>query len=279
MIVIELTAVTDTAGTRQTFYVADTAHVTGPGDDPANVAFAAKVLDPGTIGIVAFANGQAGEEKFEPGQIVLANDDGAFDGWLDYGFDGQPVTIRVGDPSGAYPGDFPVLLTATVATLEASFSAIMVSIRDRQYIFDQPVRTTVYRGDNVLPAGLEGGPDDLKGKPKPRVYGRVFNLAPPCVNTAKLTYQANDGAVKDIPAVYDRGASLTKGVDYATSALLQAATPSAGGYATCFAEGYFRLGSSPAGLVTCDVVQGQSASDRTAAQILYQLAAAAGSAL
>jgi hypothetical protein len=56
---------------------------------------------------------------------------------------------------------------------------------------------------------------------------------------------------------------------------MQAASPGAGTYITCLAEGYFRLGTAATGLVTADVTQGDSAADRTAAQIYVTLLARA----
>jgi hypothetical protein len=68
-----------------------------------------------------------------------------------------------------------------------------------------------------------------------------------------LIYQVNDGPVQDIPIVYDRGIPLTTGSNYATYALLAAAVVSAGTYATCLAQGFFRLGAASSGTITADV--------------------------
>ena len=280
MILIELTAAINAAGDTRTFYVSTDRFVTSPTDTPPNTAFIPALTDPGSIGVHAFSDGRTGgATALELGSIELANGDGQFDAWLGYSFDGRPVVIRSGPSGGAYPGDFPAIATLTAQSIEAAWTTITVNLRDKQFIFDRPVQTTLYAGNNVLPAGLEGTSSDLLGKPKPRVYGKVFNISPPCVNTSKLTYQVNDGVVQDISAVYDQGVSLTKGSDFASSTLLQAASPSAGTYITCFAEGYFRLGSSPAGQVTSDVIQGATSANRTVAQVLKQLAVAAGVAI
>jgi hypothetical protein len=45
------------------------------------------------------------------------------------------------------------------------------------------------------------------------------------------------------------------------------ATPPAGGFITCLAEGYLRLGATPAGLITCDATEGATSADRTVAQL------------
>ena len=278
MILIELTAAINSGGTTQTFYVSSDRFVSEPSDTPPSTYFAPAVLDPGSLGISAFGDGRtAGGSRLEVGEITLANTDGQFDAWLNYSFDGRPVVIRSGT-TGAYPAAYPVVLRATVESVQCSRSTMVFRLRDKQFVLDLPVQTSTYAGSNVLPAGLEGTADDLKGKLKPKVYGKVLNIAPPLVNTSKLTYQVNDGIVASIDAVYDRGAAKTFSTDYATGAALQAATLSAGSglYSTCKSEGYIRLHDSPAGLITADVTQGATSAARTAAQILKALALAVG---
>ena len=276
MIAVELTAAIDAAGTLSTFYIASGRLVTRPTDTPANVAFDASLVDPGSIGITAFGDGRtSGSTRLEVGEIVLANADGAYDAWLGYGFDGRAVTIRTGEASAAYPSGWTTLLAGTVESCEASFKQLIIRLRDRQFVFDKPALQTLYAGTNSLPNGLEGTSTDIKGKRKPKVYGLVRSMEPPLVNTSKLTYQVCDGAVASI-LVYDRGLALTAGTNYATSALLQAASPSAGTFDTCIAEGYFRLSSTPAGLITADVTQGANAAARTAAQIMKAIVTDAG---
>ena len=147
-------------------------------------------------------------------------------------------------------------------------------LKDKQQIFTLPALAVRYAGSNVLPDGLEGTSTDLKGKVKPRTFGAVFNVPPPLANTAKLTYEV--GPCQSISSVYDRGLALTPGADFATSALLQAASPAVSTYITCLAEGYFRLGSTPAGQITADVAQGATAANQTVGQIIKQLALNAG---
>jgi len=278
MILVELTAAIDALGTLKNFYVSDDNFVTELADTPRHTAFIAGLEDPGTLGIAAFSDGRtAGGTKLETGSIILKNADGTFDSWVNYSFEGRPVTIRTSTPKSVrYPADFPVILVGTVSGIELSWQSLTILLRDQQFIFTRAVQLTRYLGSNIGPVGLEGLPGDLQGKTKPRLYGRVLNVPAPCVNTSKLTYQVNDGPVADIDAVFDRAAPLTKGSDYATSALLTAATVSPATYATCFAEGYFRLGSAPAGQITANVKEGATPADRTAGQILKKLATAAG---
>lgn len=277
MIVVELQAAIDAAGTVSTFYLSTERFTTSPTDTPANISFEDILIDAGSIGINAFSNGRTGgATKLEVGEIKLSNPDGVFDSWSNYSFDGRSITIRSGSPDGDYPTDFATVLSGTSDGIELNWNTVIVRLKDKQFYFDKPVLSTVFAGNNSLPNGLEGTSNDVGGKLKPRTIGKVFNVSPPLVNTSKLTYQVNQGTVNDISAVYDRGLALTKGADYATSALLQAASPAASTYITCFAEGYFRLGSSPAGQVTADVLQGATGADRTVAQILKQLALDSG---
>jgi hypothetical protein len=276
MITLEVTAAIDAAGTLKTFYVADAVFVTQPSDSPGNTAFEPFLNDPGSLTISAFANGTTGgATQLQQGEVIINNSDGRFDSWLNYSFDGRPIVMRYGT-GGAYPSAFRTLLTGTVESVELNFAQFIIRIRDKAFVFSKQMLSNFYGGTNVLPDGLDGTPNDIAGKTKPKLFGKVFNISPPCVNTSKLTYQVNDGAVNSIDAVYDRGDSLTFGSDFTTSALLQAATVSASTYSTCIAEGYFRLGSPPTGTVTVDATEGANAAARTVGQILNRIALSAG---
>jgi hypothetical protein len=278
MIAVELTAAINAAGTLQKFYLSDDNFASLPTDTPANTAFNPVLTDPGTIGIKVFSDGRTGgASKLEVGELVLNNVNGELDAWLGYSFDGRAITIRSGEKTAAYPGGWTTLLTGTVETLEADFRGIVVRLRDKQYLFSLPVQTNTYLGNNALPNGAEGTASDIKGKVKPRAYGVVINASPVLVNTSKLTYQLNDGAINAVTAVYDRGVALTQGADYASLALLEAASPAAGTFITSFALGLIRLGGLPTGLITSDFAEASVASGgRKVAQILAKLAKLSG---
>ena len=270
---VEITAITDAIGTSTVLRYATDAYNTGPSDSPANANYDARLQDPGSIKRDMFSDRTtSGQSRIGFGDIVLINNDGGLDGISMHGFDGQPVVLRFGADNAAYPGGFATVFSGTIATAEFDLGKVVIKVRDKLEQLNLPVAATRYAGNNALPAGLEGTTDNIKGQPKPRAYGTLKNISPVYVNTSKLTYQVHNGTVLDIVAVYDRGSSITKGADFATSALLQAASPAAATYITCFAEGYFRLGSTPAGQITADVTQGAAAANRTAAQILKQLA-------
>ncbi len=271
MIAVEITAAIDAAGTTTTLYVADDRLITTGTDTPAYVAFDPRLVDPGNLGRNAFSDGKTGgATKLETGEIVLANIDGALDGWLDYGFDGRPVVIRTGFAGVAYPAGWTVVLTGTVEAVEATTDKLTLRLRDKQYQLDVPALSTIYGGTNVLPAGLDGTTDDLKGQRRPKAYGAVFNVSPPCCNTSRLVYEV--GGCNSVDAVYDRGAALTAGAVYTSQVDMETNAPAAGAFRAWPAGGYFRLGSSPAGQITADVTSGAAASSRTTAQIIKQIA-------
>lgn len=270
---IEVDSIVDGAGSVEMLKFTDSSlgFATRPTETPANSQYDTCVINPGYID----RSIDVGAANVGFGEIILATT-GHLDHILDRGLDGQTVLIRRGPHKGAYPSEFPVQLVAKMEQPEVSTTSLRLRLRDRLAELDKAHLTATYAGDNVLPNGLEGTADDIKGKTKPRVYGKVFNIEPEMVNTSKLIYQVSDQAVSDIPAVYDKGAGLTRGTDYADSASMLATAPSAGQYRACPSEGYFRLGATADGIVTCDVTEGASPADRYAGALLSRIAQDAG---
>lgn len=272
---VEITAIVDSTGTSTTLrFSSGNGFSTQPAETPANTFYEPRIKQPALMRRDIFSAGATGgASRTGFGELILNNIDGALDYLIDYGFDGQPITIRYGTDSSVYPSGFTTVLVGTMEQPVFEFKQLSIKIRDRQEeLSSKPFQTTKYSGNNSLPAGLEGVATDLKGKPKPRCYGKVYNISPPCVNTSRLEFQVNDGAISSVDQVYDRGAALTKGADYASQADMETNAPLASNFRVWTAGGYFRLGSSPAGLVSADVVQGAAASNRTVAQIVKDIA-------
>ena len=124
-------------------------------------------------------------------------------------------------------------------------SALRFVLRDPRAALETPLQPAKYAGTNVGPVGVEGG-ENLKGQPKPIIYGLVSNIAPPRVNDSLLIYQLADKAVT-VLCVRDGGVSLTQGQLRASLAALQANDPASGTYDRyAGAEGTFiRLGTTP----------------------------------
>ncbi len=266
---VEAVAAVDAAGTLATlrWTTASLGYATRPADSPANAVYDPCVKQVGYIERAVSVGGS----RTGYGELTLATD-GHLDGLLEYGFDGQAVTIRSGPPMGAYPADYPVKLRAMAEQPEFAGLALRLRLRDRLAELERPLQTARYGGTNALPAGTDGTADDLKGQAKPRVYGVVKNAAAVLVNTARLIYQVHDGALHAVDAVYDRGAALTAGTAYTSEADMQANAPSAGQYRVWLAGGMLRLGSLPSGQVTVDATEGASAAARYAGALLSRVA-------
>jgi len=111
------------------------------------------------------------------------------------------------------------------------------------------------------------------------VFGSVWNVAPPLVDTTRQIYQAHSGStVASVGEVYDRGAPMAFGAAYTSLADIQNNAPAAGQVRVwndasgCF----FRIGSNPSGIVTCDVTRGAAVANRTVGQLFSQILQAAG---
>jgi hypothetical protein len=198
------------AGTRVLRYSTGKGFVTSPSESPPNTYYEARIDQPALIRRSLFRPGSTmGRTSVAYGDLILRNEDGGLDALIDYGFDGREIIIRQGLEGAAYPSGFRTVLAGTMEQAEPDLDVIRIKLRDRMQELAVELQPTKYAGDNVLPDGLEGTADDLLGKSKPRCFGVVTNVAPPCVNTSKLIYQVNDGPLASVDDVYDRGIGLT----------------------------------------------------------------------
>lgn len=254
-----------------------TGYTSGASDSPAHAFFEPRIEQPANMQrSLASGSGTRGASRVGYGELVLVNIDGGLDDLVDYGFDGRGIAIKLGTLRPWQSPVWTTVLQGTMARADFSWSQLTISLRDRQAELDRPLQTTVYAGNNSLPNGVEGVAGDIKGREKPRLYGYGWNLEPVLVNTSKLIYQISDAALQAVSAVYDRGAALTAGAAYSSQSDMETNAPSAGQYRAWLAGGMFRIGSSPAGQITCDAVDGATAADRTAAQLAKQVLLDAG---
>lgn len=243
-----------------TLRYATAGYQTLPTDTPAKTFYDARVIQPCLLRQELPAN-YSGAAASSYGELILANGDGKLSPLAYMGLDGQTMRVLEGPPGGTYAAFVPRMV---VAMEQAIFDDKQVRIRlkDTTSRLARPLIGNFYAGNNSLPNGLEGNSDDIKGQPKPMLVGSVKNLAPPCVNTTRLIYQVNDGNIDmSIGPVYDRGLALTHGVDYTSQSDMETNAPSAGQYRNYPPLGMFRIGSAPAGLVTCDAVNYTFGSD------------------
>lgn len=254
------------------FRFASSGYNTLPGDTPASTHYLPRVLQPGLVRRDLFSGGAAfGRTQVGYGEITLANSDGALDFMADRSFGDRPITIKIGEPGAAY-STFTTVLEATVEQVEVTTSEVTLRVKDKQALLDKPLQGLIYAGTNVLPNGAEGTANDIKGQKKPKLYGSVLNVHAPLVNSSLLMFQLNSGFALPIH-VYDKGSELTFHNDYATLALLEAATVPSGDYSTCSSLGLVRLGSNHSGDVTFDAATSGS---HAIADLMANVAADAG---
>lgn len=260
--------------------------ITGAADSPAHTMYEPRLEQPVEVTRSIFAPGTTqGQSRIGFGELTILNPDGDLDVLLLYALDGRAVVVRRGPARAASLAEFTDVFAGTMEQAEFSADRITITLRDRQVQMNRPLQANRYAGTNALPAGVDGVRADLAGKPKPLTFGRVKNVQPPIVNTARVVYQVHDGAIASLDAVYDRGIALTSDGTYGTlsDVLNDGLQPGAGQFKVWLAGGLFRLGSSPAGVITADVTQGATSGARTAAAlyeaVLLRMGVAAGDIL
>lgn len=246
-------------GGERTLRFATSGYTSQAGDTPASTFYEPRLLAPPLVDRQIAGRDGIGGLTTVYAEISLNNRDGGLDTLLrDYALDGRRARILVGrgqDPLTGEDGDaladFGVVFSGVFQSAVIGEREMRVVLSDGSAKLLRLVNEAVYAGSG----GLEGG-DDLKGKAKPAALGEVYNVAPPLVDSAKLIYQVHDGLASDVPAAYDRQVALTKGSDYASEADMNATAPSAGQYRVWKSStgSWFRLGATPAGTVTADVL-------------------------
>jgi hypothetical protein len=262
----------------QTLRVATSGYVTGPNDSPADAEYPPLVADPGTISRSLFAEGRTmGQSEVGFGDIGISNAGGDCDGWIDLGFSGRAVVLKRLTSARSSYASAVTLMRATATRLDSSAAYTKLALRlyDRRLELDKPIQTNRYDGTTTSAGAKAEGNADLEDKVKPLLFGRCENVPAVCVNIFNLIWQVNDGAVASIVA-YDGGVQLAAGGDFTTLTALVNATVPAGKYATCLALGLFRLGSTPAKVVTADVKEMVTGSGNRAGAIALRILARLG---
>lgn len=185
-------------------------YTTGGGDTPASTKYPPRIQQVAMLSRTMFGDRTtSGESTTSVGDVVLRNEDYALDAYKRYAFDGRRIVIYRGQAGAAYPAAFTPVLDATMTTPTWD-GPVALKVRDNQKYLDRALQTTTYAGTNA-PNGLEGTPDDLKGKLKPVCVCGATNISPPRVDAIKGIFQVHDGAISDVTAVRDRGAPLGRG--------------------------------------------------------------------
>lgn len=232
-------------------YAATEDFETGFGETLENVIMPGTLLSPLRVERSLLSDLLGGTVAVSYGEAELINVERTYDDLVhDFDVAGRPVTIRAGAAGGRF-ADFVTLFDGTASGWYATDERLIVQLRGWEFLLEVAFEARTFSG-----AGGLDGTSDLEGKRLPVALGWLNNLTPAFVIPAELLFMVHGGRVSDIPAVYVRGAALTKGPDYPTAAALRAATVPANSFITCVAEGLFRveyLNDSEKGAVTCDV--------------------------
>jgi len=223
----------------------------------------------------------------EPAAARIDNTDEALTPFIGWGWDGGRYRVLLAEHARQPYAETTVLLDTTIAQRRVGFentaggrrSELQLALRAGAADLDAPLFEASYAGDNVLPDGLEGTPGTVGGQTKTAVFGRVDNMSPVEVNTARHVYDVGPGdiaaAVGDRAGVYDGGVPFERATDYADLQDLydNPPQPAADGTATYrvlhHTDGrtYLRLAQAPAAQVTADVARGATRGAEVAAAV------------
>jgi hypothetical protein len=237
-----------------TLRIASAGYATATDDTPASTSYIARLLGDVVLSQSALdAVGVGGRVALGLGDIDLWDGDGQMADLVRYGTaDGRAVAIRVApalDPQASDVGSplagLPAAWRGVVAGVDGADPLhARLTVADISQLLATPLQSSLYAGTG----GLEG-PSTLKGSPRPVCLGHVYNITPVALGVhdlgdgGLLTYQSNWRSVAAHDAVRIRGVEQT----------LVTVAPTVGEYRDWPSLGLFQLGSSPDGVVTCDV--------------------------
>lgn len=171
--------------------------------------------------------------------------------WSNFDWTGAPAMCWYSADTEADFSAYERVFTGRVSGYNRQDIYAKVALLGTQADLQTPLLTQKYSGTG----GREGNPG-IKGQFKPRVYGFCRSLEPVLFDTVYLVYQVHGyGAIQGIPAVYEFAQKLSDPVqDCASYEALIALPLAQGQWATCLAEGMFRMGGLPTKKLVCDVM-------------------------
>ena len=242
--------------TTQTFGVTNGLEYRG---DNAPRVYAPRVIEFINLQRDAVADGKTfGSTQAGGGVLRLANPDGYYDDWIDYGV-GGPAVFRLVTSTTADFNTATPLVTVKIRRVEMDFDEVRVHLQDRSAETDVAFQSDLYLGTNSGASGVEGLPDDLQGLPRPDALGYVFQAPLPWANQQALILELDSERINNIDdaKVYDGLVGLTRATARASLAALQSASPSSGTfdyYLGGSEDGaYIKLGAVPEYNITADI--------------------------
>lgn len=248
--VVSIEAKNVDTGIVSTYYFSDKSFTTLPSDTPANTFIEGRISSNAIVFMASCFNGSSlyGKGSSSVGAVRLLNNDGGVDYLRKLAYRGRAISVYQGD--GAFPSGYTKIISGKIERINTSISVCEIIFKDRGQDLENPISVNLYAGTG----SVEGG-DDVRGKRKPIVIGRVFDFAAPLVDSALTIYQVNDGTVLDVTDAFDGGRALTKQADYSSLADMIANAPTAGGFRVFKAGGYVRLAAPPVNEATFHVTE------------------------
>lgn len=259
---VEVDAYVDGVGLTTLRY-SDEGYQTLPDDSPADTAYPARVIDPGTVTRTIFAGGTTfGRVEVGYGRIVLSNADGGLDALRTYGFGRRVVvkSITTTRQRGVAYSEAVARFTGIVAHVEADFDVVQLVLRDELGQLEVPYMDARFAGSSASTTGIEGN-GNIQGQIKPAALGGLLrNISPYLVNASEEVYAWShrpDGTTApsaSLAALRNGGGTYTlSGIDREDEAALFAASVPLGEADTALASSLLRLNGSVTAGLTADV--------------------------
>ena len=206
------------------------------------------------------------------------NEDFANFHWSNLNFDGAYGRVWVGDSDGDF-SSYQQVFEGAFGPLRRNNLLAQINLLGSEATLDTSLLSSTYQG-----TGGSAGSAGLKGTPKPWASGSCKNVEPVLIDPITWIYQVHgSGPVQNIVTVYENALDLSVPppipepepvdpeadppeepveppvplVPYAgdapSYASLAAMELEEGQWASCVAEGMFRLASQPSGKITADV--------------------------
>lgn len=232
----------DAPGIVYRLYLADRPYTTRPTDPDPNRFYDGRAINSFTFTRSLWSGNATIGGRTLPGYgaVTVANADGGLDFLAGCYLDGRASRILLGGPGFTYD-ELGTVFTGTMQGADFGDEELSFRLRSLDYVLDKPIQEVTYTG-----GGRFEGPDTMKGKKKPLLFGFCHHIEPVYLGIIDgfPTYQSNDGPISDIPNCYDMGMPLTRA---------SGTNPAPGQYAVDTTVGIIRLGSQAVGRVTCDV--------------------------
>ncbi|SDO12495.1 hypothetical protein SAMN05192530_103450 [Aureimonas jatrophae] len=208
---------------------------------------------------------------------MLVNEDDGLSFMRKLAFDGRFLRLYQLADGVPFAGR-EVVFSGTVEQAEVSEKTVSFRLRDRLVELQKDLQPTRYLGTTTSAGkGVEGTENDLKDRPKPLAFGRVFEVPLVQVNAFDGLWQGAQNAIASCEAVYSSGLTLTRvGAAQPDLASLMAVTLTQGQYAVMLSPFIVRIGGKVTGTITADYTEGATAAQRTTAQLVRRILLFAG---